>query len=552
MLLVGILGMWFLARHAGISARGRVLSCALFCFTTYFSLRIQGGLVSFFQHFLIPWIALCFTRAKENPRWLLACAGVIVLAIAGGVSVHLLVPLALFLGFWGIASWAIHKDRAVVTYAFLVLLLALGLGAAKALPVLDYLVQHPRLTETNVSLPFANLLDPFLEREQFATKEQFPEQEWLWLEHGAFVGILGLTLGLYGAWLRRKADAPLLIAAATMFVLALGDFAAFAPWSLLHKLPLLSSTHIPSRYVIFSVLVLALCAGHAYDALQRRLSAYSWGRTVLAVLLVLAVADVFVVGQAPLRDTFTQARLATGPPGEFKQIMDVNSGRNGAFSSMYYALRENKGTINGYDPVIMRTFAHWEGNSRYKGEVYLRGKGGASYESWSPNRLVVDVRAEEDTILVINQNYAPGWQVAGKGPAQNANGLLSTAVTPADRNVVFIYRPPALYAGIAVTLLTIAGLLALGSGSRASRAFALCLFVAAGLLAASVVAASLLNPQETVLPTHQDSCAKGAPCQNCGVYEGKRTCFSGTCTEDGACAIQLWEMHRQFVVGRQQ
>lgn len=546
MLLVGILGMWFLAKYSGVSAQGRVISCALFCFSTYFSLRVQGGLVSFFQHLLLPWILFCFVRARENRQWLVACAGVIMLAILGGASVHLVVPLSLFVGFYGVAFWAMRNDKAVLVCAVLVVLLALGLGAFKALPVFEYLVEHPRSTETNISLPFAHLLDPFLERDQFATKEQFPKQHWLWLEYGAFIGVIGLALGLYGVWLRRRQDAPLLVAAGTMFVLAVGDFAAFAPWSVLHKLPLMSSTHIPSRYLIFAVLALALCAGHGYDALKKRLARYSWGTVALALIFALAIADVFVVGQAPLRDTFTHEQLAPGPAGEFKQVMDLYTGRSGAFSSMYLTLQENKGAINGYDPVLQRTFASWEGNPRYKGEAYLLGKGNATYASWSPNRMTVAVRAEEETVLVVNQNYAAGWRVPGKGAAENVRGLLGITVTPEDTQVTFVYRPRALYAGIAITLLTIAGLLVYGN-TRNARTIALALFIAAGLLAAGVLFNDSARTPVLVEPENlKEVCVAGTPCENCGIYDGKRTCFSGTCTPDGACGIPLWEMHKQL------
>ena len=97
MLLVGVLGMWFLAKHSGVSAQGRVISCALFCFSTYFTLKIGGGLVSFFQYFLLPTLFLCFLRGQKDRRFLYAGAGVLVLAILGGAPVHLLVPVTLFL-----------------------------------------------------------------------------------------------------------------------------------------------------------------------------------------------------------------------------------------------------------------------------------------------------------------------------------------------------------------------------------------------------------------------------------------------------------------------
>ena len=61
-----------------------------------------------------------------------------------------------------------------------------------------------------------------------------------------------------------------MVVAAFCFLTAMGNFAPFAPWTLMHSLPLMSNMRTPSRFLIPFCFVASLLAGMVLDAIRRR------------------------------------------------------------------------------------------------------------------------------------------------------------------------------------------------------------------------------------------------------------------------------------------
>src|SRR5262249_8354081 len=108
--------------------------------------------------------------------------------------------------------------------------------------------------------------------------------------------ICGIGLALRGSLadaLRRPARYLLVVALFGM-LLAMGNFAPFAPWSLLQRLPMLRDLRVPSRHLILMVLPLALLAGMAWDFLaelwQKKRPGASLVVGILAAAVILACA----------------------------------------------------------------------------------------------------------------------------------------------------------------------------------------------------------------------------------------------------------------------
>ena len=84
-------------------------------------------------------------------------------------------------------------------------------------------------------------------------------------------------------------------------------------------------------------------------------------------------------------------------------------------------------------------------------------------------RLAVTVSPEAPGLLVLNQNWAPGWHTLDGRAVIDSAGRLAAAVAPGDRQVVFVYTSPGLLAGAVVSALTLLGLIALPIVRRRRR-----------------------------------------------------------------------------------
>ena len=235
---------------------------------------------------------------------------------------------------------------------------------------------------------------------------------------------------------------------------SLGNFAKWAPWSLLHRLPFMSSTRVSSRFIIISVFVIAILAGLVLELFYREVKQSSKAKYFFIAIIIFIILDLLTVNTKPFNNVFPNYPSEVSPGDVFHQMKDFDVGRSGAYSSIYLNLLANTGTLNAYDAVPNKVFAKSFNDSEYKGEVYLDGNGTASYAYWSPNKLIVNINIENESRLIMNQNYDAGWRIKGK-VAESFKGLLSTNVTPSDKTVEFYYLPTAFIIGLTMTLVSI-------------------------------------------------------------------------------------------------
>jgi hypothetical protein len=124
------------------------------------------------------------------------------------------------------------------------------------------------------------------------------------------------------------------------------------------------------------------------------------------------------------------------------------------YSAMLPAYIRNQATVRAYEPIPVETFAKAFDHSKYHGEVFLTPPvGEARLVSFSPNRMTVEIRADQDAMLVVNQNYFPGWRIAGNGKprVRKRDGLIAVPVGPETERVELVYLPTSFVLGAAVT-----------------------------------------------------------------------------------------------------
>ncbi len=369
---------------------------------------------------------------------------------------HWAIPIGLFLFTYGIAESIRTKSLKPILCLIFIFILALGLGAIKFIPTFKYALDHQRLTLSEEFTSLKGLYHVLLNREQNLNAKYFDSQKWGWWEYGAYIGWIPLALTVIGLLILWKRELSLFLTGILMISLAMGDFGSWSPWNLLHKLPLINSLYVPSRFIILVMFVIAIISGLAIEKLFKKSEKLPAVKLLLLLLVAATTVDLFLISRQSLLGTFSHAPISVESDRVFHHLIDNNPGRSGAASSMYLNLLANRGTLNAYDNVPHQAFAKSIGDQNYKGELYLEDAGTASYQHWSPNRLVVDVEVDNETRVIINQNYDDGWKVKGR-KAENFNGLLSSKVFPNDHMIEFYYLPNEFMIGTIISLLFLLG-----------------------------------------------------------------------------------------------
>lgn len=451
-LIFGMIGMFLLSQYYTLHSAAGIIAASVFGLSSFFSLHITEGHLTFLSFYLVPYIFLFYLKSFEQKRYIFFAGIFIMLIIFAGGAFNVLPQVSIFLFTYGIFSSIQKRNIKPILNLIGIFLIAFCLGAIKTLPTMEYLMQNPRPIQSNEFTPFFGLYDAFLNRHQILGAHHMEPQSWGWHEYGAYTGMLPLILFALGLIFFFKREYPLVLSGLFAFLISLGDYGSFSPWHLLHRLPLLDSLHVPSRYIMMFIFSLAMLAGLSFNMFINKTGGKKSKYFLFAIMLFIAADLIFVNGRA-FTQAFPNSPQQITAESDFKQMHGTVAATT-ARSAMYLNLLANRGTLDAYEPVPHQTFAKGFTDADYTGEVYMGGNGTASYSYWSPNKLIVGVDARNSDRLVINQNYDKGWRVKGK-IAENFNGLLSTTVTPSDKIVEFYYLPTSFIIGLIVTLVSI-------------------------------------------------------------------------------------------------
>jgi len=235
--------------------------------------------------------------------------------------------------------------------------------------------------------------------------------------------------------------------------LALGDFGRLSLWHLLHRAPVFSSHHAPSRFMIGFVFSVSIFAGISLTRLETYVSENpEWKRLgiVFCVLLIAFISfDLMMVNSGIFAEAFPHPVPSIERNENFTQIF-------GNDHKMYPAFLRNEGTLNAYEPTHFPAKAIAKTDPDYRGEAFITSEGNATIIHWSPNKVTVKVKAISEGSLALNQNFAPNWKASNGKKVESYNGLISTVVTPEDDQITFYYLPISFIAGSIISLISIA------------------------------------------------------------------------------------------------
>jgi hypothetical protein len=480
-LVIGLLGAYLLARHYALDRSAAIMVSFIFMLNSMYALNLTVGMTWFLSVAYLPWIFLFYLKALAHWKYALASGLCLALMFLGGGVYPLSITL-LFLSLYSLLligfkehSW--HKVSRVllITLGFM-----LSIGAAKFIPSIEFMQQHPRIFNDYSGFSLSSLRFGLFSRDQSLDAiEKLPLEEHGFVngatyamdENGMYIGVAPFLLFSIGIGPHDKRRRLLFVCLIVFLWISFGNRPRAELWSLLHLLPVYNSMRVAQRFRIIFMLCLAIFAGFGFQTvkhfLQRKTSNPALAGFLTSSILVFVLADLMAVSVPVFKDAFPIPPLPITKSEQFFQVWEFPAyDRNGwtsstaseVFSSLYPSFLANIGTINGYESADVAREAIPATSAAYQGEVYLLDTAGSAHISdWSPNKITINVDASDEGLLIVNQNYYSGWHVRGgkTDKPENKNGLLAARVSPDDRQIELYYLPTSFVIGLVVTSATI-------------------------------------------------------------------------------------------------
>ena len=460
--LLALAGTYAFASLLTTSVALRALLAALFVLNGRWALQAAVGHTWHLQYAFMPWAFYFFERSLAPGRWRFAFGAGAALALScylGGV--YPLPHTALLLSLYAVLRAGFGRTFDPVRNLAIVAASAVGLSAPKLFAVADQMRVIPRLIESKEVIGFAELLAMLVAPDQRYGVRAAPVPAYNWHEWGIYVGVGGLLVlsaGVIGASGPRGQSFKLL--GLLCLFLGFGAFQPYAPWTLLHELPLFSSQHVPSRFHYPMLLML----GAAFVVFADRWLAPRLERRKMVDLLLLAPVALMAWDMARFsRTPFTQAFWMTAPSAipraelfEQRAEPPVQYVRRDWAAPMLLAMFANQGVTHcyGVDPNFVPSAIPAEA-SEYRGLAFVFGDGQARVTAWTPNHAVVEVSgARPGDLLFYDMNYDASWRANGE-PALEQHGLVATRLTAGTERVTFRYFPRTLRFSVPLALLTL-------------------------------------------------------------------------------------------------
>ena len=484
--VMGFLGMYLLARVLGMKRASSLVPAVIFMTSSWFALRISEGHSSFLPFSLMPLVAAMYVKSLEEKNWLrwAAVSSLFYAWMILGGGVYPFTVTSMFLAAFCLLSMVRTRSIKPVIALAAIVVMAFLLSAVKAIPQYEFMSSFPRKTEA-VEYHSVELLEKSLfsrnqrvvtQGEDFylkagETKEEYHKtfwsgaRPWGWHEYGAFTGFAAFVLFAASVISIRRSWPWILISAGAL-LMSLGEFSPIDIWSLLHRLPVVSSLHGSSRVMPLFIFAFAIAAGFALSRFEeavgkkRKMAGSLLAGAVVAVVFI----EMFTVSQPVLKDAFTESAPKVAKNDSFRQLVVAEPTKVN-----YRSFLSNTGVLNCYDtmrpPIKAVPFGTDEGrkNPGYMGEAFFAsGKGSASVTYFSPNLVVVEADPMGKDTLVLNQNFFKGWKADGVDAVDHW-GLVGTALEPGKKQVTFRYSPASFKVGLVISVISfvIVGFLAL-------------------------------------------------------------------------------------------
>ncbi|MCX5714245.1 MAG: hypothetical protein NT033_05450 [Candidatus Omnitrophica bacterium] len=470
-LVIGMAGITAIARRLfGLRSITLTLAAgALFAGNGFLALQITSGHMWILTCAYIPWVFYFFERFAADACKKHLIAGTLILAIMLVETGIYTGPYTyLFLLIYAVIQTVIYRRRSYLKAFSWFVALSMGFAAVKIFPALDYLSHYPRLTGNSEMIPLSAF--PAIFTGKLQSFQQAYGTWWQihgWHEYGCYLGsilaaivIVSIFVNLLGTP-KEKMTRPLLLTGVLFLGLMLGNYHHLAPQTLLHRLPVFNSMHMPGRFLLILTFLMSLSLCAFFVSVERRGEAINNKilRTT-ALLLFIALLSWGITDMATMNmRNFTQAFSVPAqalPPRaslhEYSYIDRLPDFKN-SNSALFLALKSNIATIAAYETIPPK-----QGFQQGKPLVWsAEPKAKITHIIFTPRIMRFDLETPVQTQIILNQNYVRGWKFHGSKNEVKEYKNEPSVVLPAGKykGAYFYYFPSIILLFLLLTIITI-------------------------------------------------------------------------------------------------
>ena len=463
--VTSILGAYALATRYTRSVALRTLVAAIYTLNGRWALQTAAGHSWHLQYAWAPLALFFFDVACERGRlrWAVG-AGAVMAAMLFQGGIYPVPQTALLLLCFALLRAAFERSLRPIGAFAIAGLSSIGFSAPKLFPVVDLMIRFERKIDSTEAIGLDELATMLTSRDQHFYRGAPFLHGYGWHEWGMYVGTpitIAMLLALLFAQGPRQMPAKL--AGLVFLVLSLGAFEDVAPWTLLHKLPVFASQHVPSRFLYLACLCLMLAFAGWLDRSQGwRIARFPWLDALLVVPVWFVVMDVAEVSRVTTELPFTLGMPKIEWHRDFKHVLwpAYNYDPPGAWAGPSLpAMMSNEGFLGCYS-VPNRAEPHGalaSNDPHYRGEAHFaEGSGHAMVTRFSPSHAEIAYSgATPGAVLVYNMNYDPSWRANGQR-AMEYEHAVATRVESAEGTATFRYFPRTFLWGMASFVVTVA------------------------------------------------------------------------------------------------
>jgi hypothetical protein len=459
--ITGAIGMLFLGKKLKLSLTAAFITSLGFSLGSVNLLEIIEGHPNIFSAMWVPWIFWSWIKLYhlahqktlaqlfKSPVTFLTAAFLTLTFFQGGIYMLMYVCIAfLFL------IIVLTNRPAAFKATFAAGVWALAFAAIKLIPVLFWLQQFQDQVYASSASTLKSLHHILLGRYFHGPQndEIIPHQGGGWHEYGAYLGPFILALATLALTRLRQRKIQLFTLATLLALLISASGPFLKPF--FDQAPFLPRSNI-SRFILFAILPISLLAGFGIDRFNPSRKTYQALRLfILFVITVdLATFTYPLSHQAFVLDPPVPTPAVPNAPMLYTLNTYQTRHQGVDYTRAYAASAQGWGTVSycsvlGPKPAI-KAIEHTEEDPSLLSSPTQT----LNYEihTWTPNRVETTVTTQESGELILNANYAQGWQVNNQ-PAQEIANRVGTKIDAGTHNLTFKYIAPGFRAGLTITI----------------------------------------------------------------------------------------------------
>jgi hypothetical protein len=453
---LGFWGSLKLFTSLGASKAAAIMAAVAYFGSVHFALHFAEGHIPFTHYAFLPWfVYFILTAGQKRRNIILAGIALALMVLGNGAAVPLLYTLLFSFVFFGILSVQERQLTYIRNFA-VATVTGLGAAAVKLVPMVVYMFQNKWEGNPDESIPLSALGSIFFGLKHSLFAKNFPQQYWNWHEYGHYLSPLLVILAVIALLVSFRKHMVWLLTALFFFLLGLGNFGSFSLWALLTRLPGFESLRCTGRAFQFVDLSVAALGAFGFDILRRKISharSQRWLRYPLPAVAAVVIGTNLVLVWPIMSSAFTQKPKTVRRSPVFTHVIDRQA-------KTYENFLANRGSLitpwlSAYHP--SRALVG-PGDTVYM-EHILEGRAEIRRRYYTPNRIEYEIFGESNGKIVIGMGYDPGWRVDDGRRLWPEQDLLAFAFQPGLQRVVLRYRPPFFFAGLMVSLISLAGIL---------------------------------------------------------------------------------------------